>query len=228
MLCLLLISKPWLTATEIAPDRIGTSSWDTMYGAKTDAIRGIRTGRLLQYDPSKNTVKVMARNLYFPNGIAVDPNESYLYFTETFTLRLLKYSLNTGELESIVDGGLTGYPDGVDCAWRGETAKTSSSYRCYAAMPSAFLPIMKLLLKIPPPIDAVFRSLIMALPKTLAPPVTPYGGIVEVDPVNGGIVRLLQDPTGKDAGMFTAVTVHGNKLYLGSLKNDYIGVYDLA
>lgn len=215
-----------MPATEIAPDRIGTSSWDTMYMAKTDAIRGLRTGRLLQYDPSDDSVKVLARNLFFPNGIAVDQNESYVYFTETFTLRLLKYSLSAGKVEPIVDGGLTGYPDGGDCAWRGETAKTSSY--CYAVMPSAFLPIMKLLQKIPPPIDSVFRSLIMALPKTLAPPVAPYGGIVEVDPVNGGIVRLLQDPTGKDVGMFTGVTVHDNKLYLGSLKNEYIGVFDLA
>jgi hypothetical protein len=51
---------------------------------------------------------------------------------------------------------------------------------------------------------------------------------VEADPIiHGGIIRILQDPSGKDDGMFTGVTVHDNKLYLGSLKNDYVGGYDL-
>ena len=37
----------------------------------------------------------------------------------------------------------------------------------------------------------------------------------------------LQDPRGEDIGMLTGVTLWDEKLYLGSLHNDYIGVYDL-
>ena len=47
-------------STEIAPDRIGTRSWDTMFAAKTDLIRGSKSGRLLKYDPSTDTVSVLA------------------------------------------------------------------------------------------------------------------------------------------------------------------------
>ena len=194
--------------------------------AKTDALRGKRTGRLLRYDPVVDEVTVLARGLSFPNGISVDKDETFLLFAETFTLSLLKYTLEGGKLEVVVKGGLTGYPDGADCAWAGITSKVSNL--CYAALPSAFLPILKLVLKMPHPLDQFFRSLLMALPKKLAPPVKQYGGIVEVDPLKGGVVRLLQDPTGKDAGMFTGVTVHDDKLFLGSLKNDYIGVYELG
>jgi hypothetical protein len=197
-----------------------------MYMAKTDAMRGKRTGRLLKYVPSTEEVTVLARNLYFPNGIAVDKDEKFIFFVETFTLRLMKMSLDDGSLSALVEGELTGYPDGGDCGWPGITTETSSN--CYAVMPSAMLPIMKLAMKIPPPYDSVFRSLLMGLPKQLAPPVKKYGGVVEVDPVNGGVIRLLQDPTGEDAAAFAGVTVKDNKLYLGSLKNDYIGVYDLS
>lgn len=54
-----------VTATEIAPDRIGTRTWDTMYMAKTDLIRGKPTGRLLKYDPVTDEVTVLVRNLFF-------------------------------------------------------------------------------------------------------------------------------------------------------------------
>ena len=194
--------------------------------SKMDAMRGKRTGRLLKYDPSVDEVTVLARNLYFPNGIAVDKDETFLYFVETFTLRLMKFSLEDGSISTIVQNELTGFPDGGDCGWPGITTETSAS--CFAVMPSAMVPIMKMAVSIPPPYDSIFRSLIMALPKTLAPPVKKYGGVVEVDPINGGIIRLLQDPTGEDAAAFAGVTVQDNKLYLGSLKNNYIGVYDLA
>ena len=47
-----------------------------------------------------------------------------------------------------------------------------------------------------------------------------------VDPENPEATPvLLQDPTGTDIAALTGVTVHDNKLYLGSLHNDFIGVY---
>ena len=49
-----------------------------------------------------------------------------------------------------------------------------------------------------------------------------------VDPHTKEYVDLIQDPTGKDIGALTGVTVHDNKLYLGSLENDFVGVYDLS
>ena len=69
------------------------------------------------------------------------------------------------------------------------------------------------------------------LPRTLIPKVQPYGGIVVLDPdktQSSSFVQLLQDPNGKDIGHLTGVTVHNNKLYLGSLQNDFVGVYDLS
>jgi len=56
-----------------------------------------------------------------------------------------------------------------------------------------------------------------------------YGGVLEINMESNTMqnrVRCVQDPDGTDIGMLTGVTVHDDKLYLGSLRNDYIGVYD--
>ena len=216
-------------ATDIAPDRIGTRTWDTMYGAKSDLLRGKRTGRLLQYNPETEEVSVLARDLFFPNGISINKDETAIYFAETFALQLMKYNIRDGSLTTVVDAHEhTGYTDGLDCSWKGITGKSS---HCYSVIVSPVVPLMKLAWLIPHPFDIVFRSFLMSLPKKLAPPVKPYGGIIEFkddDSKSGsGMTRIIQDPTGKDVGMINGVTVHNNKLYLGSLYNDYITIYDL-
>lgn len=212
-------------STEIAPERVGTHTYDTMYGAKSEALKVSKTGRILRYDPKTDEVQVMARGLHFPNGIAVDKDETHVFFAETFALRMMKYSLKDDTLEVVVDEGLTGYPDGADCAWKGATSTRSSS--CYAVMPSAMTPLLKKVMAIGHPWDMVVRTLLMGLPKSLAPPVKTYGGLIEINIEASNEFQLIQDPFGSDIGMLTGVTVYDNRLYLGSLKNEFVGVYQL-
>jgi hypothetical protein len=115
--------------------------------------------------------------------------------------------------------------DGVDCAWEGVTA--NKGY-CYAVNPSSVVAAGKLLSKLPHPLDKYIRTLLLALPKSLLPEVVPYGGVTVIDPVSNKYIELLQDPHGSDISFLTGVTVHDNKLYLGSLHNNVIGVYDLS
>ena len=78
--------------------------------------------------------------------------------------------------------------------------------------------------------------LLLNTPRTIIPKTEPYGGILVLDPegsssdASGGspVLKLIQDPNGKDIGHFTGIAVHENKLYLGSLKNDFVGVYDMS
>ena len=79
----------------------------------------------------------------------------------------------------------------------------------------------------PHPIDTLLRTVLLAIPKWMLPKPAPYGGITVVDPESSAYIRLLQDPDGSDIGHVTGVTVHNNKLYLGSLENDFVGVFDL-
>lgn len=50
---------------------------------------------------------MLARNLWFANGIGVDKDETYLIVAETFALSLVKYHLTgdkAGTMEYIVKG----------------------------------------------------------------------------------------------------------------------------
>jgi hypothetical protein len=107
--------------------------------------------------------------------------------------------------------------------------KSDSSY-CYSVIISYIVPTQKLLWKLPHPLDAIAKIILLMLPKSLIPKTKPYGGILAVDPEKTGsdsVVNLFQDPRGKDIAHLTGVTVHNNKLYLGSLVNNFVGVYDL-
>ncbi len=115
--------------------------------------------------------------------------------------------------------------DGVDCGWKGVTADTSL---CFAANPSSMTPVHKLLLKPPHPIDVIIKTMLFLLPKEMLPHTEPYGGITVLDAETSTYIGLIQDPTGADIGHLTGVTVHDNSLFLGSLDNDFIGVYDLS
>jgi len=212
-------------ATDIMPDRVGTRTWDTMYAAKLDLMRGKRMGRLLEYDPNTHQVRVLAKNLWFANGIGVDKDESYIFMAETFALQLVKYHLTgpkANTVEVVVESHqMAGFPDGADCAIVGRKTK------CFAVMPSAMVPLVKLIHKVPYPFDKYLRNLVMALPKKMAPKIKPYGGIIQVDPDTNEI-QYFQDPNALDIGHLAGVTVRKNSLYLGSLKNNFVGVYDLS
>jgi hypothetical protein len=104
---------------------------------------------------------------------------------------------------------------------------TGKEKHCYAVLPSTVVPAQKLLYKLPHPIDAILRTLLLSLPKQLLPKTVPYGGVIVVDPEKNEVVELFQDLKGEDCAMLTGVTVYGNKLYLGSLHHNRVGVYDL-
>lgn len=85
---------------------------------------------------------------------------------------------------------------------------------------------MKMIQTVPHPIDWFLRLLLLPLPKSLAPKPPEYGCVVEID-METGAIRTLQDPDGTDLEFITGVTAHDNKLYLGSLHRDVVGIYDL-
>lgn len=192
--------------------------------SKLDYARGKRAGRLLRYDPDADEVTVLATGIWFANGIAIDKDETFIMISESFAGRALKYHIqrnDEGETDVMADG-FPGYPDGADCSW--------STGLCYAPMPSSQVMVMTLIWKLPHPIDMILRSMLMMLPRSIAPKPVPYGGVMEIFPGNdthpGKVLRILQDPKGRDIGMITGVTLHDNKIYLGSHKNPFIGVHD--
>jgi len=214
-------------ASDIPPERSKEDKkhFDTMYGFKMDMLRAKKSGRLLQYDPSTDKVTVLVNDIWFANGVAVDEGEEFVMVVESSMLRILKYHLKgskKGQLEVMVDK-LPGMPDGIDC---------TSVKLCYVPLPSSIPPIKYFLQKFSPSAEAWLRTLVMMLPSSLLPKPVRYGGVVEITQGSNitpsEISFFFQDPDGDYISMLTGVTEYNGKLYLGSLRNNFIGVLDLS
>lgn len=74
-------------AVDIGPD--GTlyftdaSYKHTVDHAFFDLIEGKPHGRFLSYDPSTKQTKVLVKDLYFANGVAVSADKTFVIFCET-------------------------------------------------------------------------------------------------------------------------------------------------
>eukprot|EP00585_Thalassiosira_rotula_P018078 CAMPEP_0196194836 /NCGR_PEP_ID=MMETSP0912-20130531/155_1 /TAXON_ID=49265 /ORGANISM="Thalassiosira rotula, Strain GSO102" /LENGTH=436 /DNA_ID=CAMNT_0041467181 /DNA_START=1 /DNA_END=1311 /DNA_ORIENTATION=- len=208
-------------ASDISTDKDVTGKWDAMYGSKLEGIRGKRTGRLLRYRPDTGEVDLLAMNASFANGVAVDKDETYVLYTSTFDVTVMKYHLSgemEGRSERLLDG-FTGFLDGVDCSFQRGL--------CYVAIPSTLSPVARTMFAAP----SWVRSLSMMMPRNWTPDAEPYGAVAEIYPgdenMPARILRTMQDPDGRDVSFVTGVTEHGGKLYLGSLHSNSVGVVSI-
>ncbi|KAJ4845788.1 hypothetical protein Tsubulata_041453 [Turnera subulata] len=79
-----------------------------------DILEGKPYGRFLSYDPITKQTTVLARDLYFPNGVAVSPDQDYVVFCETPMRRCRRYYIRgekKGSIEKFVE--LPGLPDNI-------------------------------------------------------------------------------------------------------------------
>lgn len=212
-------------ASNIPPERDIDLTFDVMHAYKLDFMRGKKTGRLLMYNPYTDETIVLVDDIWFANGVAVDADEKFVLICETSMFRVLKYHLSgpkMGQLEISVDM-LPGHVDGVDC---------NSDGMCYVAIPTPVVGLSKLLYKLPKNIEAVIKTFFMMLPKWFSPKPMRYGCFLELKMERNEndkdvIQRIVQDPYGDQISSITGVTEHKGKLYLGSLENPFIGIYQI-
>jgi len=58
-----------------------------------DLMEAKAHGRLMSYDPATGTVKVLLKNLYFANGVALSRDEDFVLVNETYRYRITRYWL---------------------------------------------------------------------------------------------------------------------------------------
>lgn len=167
-------------------------------------------GRLLAYDPATKTTRLLLDQLYFANGVAISPDQTFLLFAETNKYRIQRYWLTgarAGEVETLIDN-LPGFPDGISSNGRD---------RFWIALATRRNAALDTLLPYP-----FLRKVVARLPRALSPAPELYGFVLGID-LNGKITHNLQDPTGMSYALVTNVIEHGNKLYLGSLIGPSVG-----
>lgn len=175
-----------------------------------DLLEARPHGRLLSYDPASGETKVLVKDLYFANGVALSANEDFVLVNETYRYRIARYWLKgekAGTHDIFIDN-LPGLPDNL----QGDRQGTF-----WVALPT------------PRKADADFlhrhpwlKAQMAKLPRALWPKAIPYGFAIALNE-QGEIVRSLHDTSGTHLRMITSVKPVGDYLYFGSLDNDRIG-----
>jgi len=176
-----------------------------------DVLEHRPNGRVFVYDPSSKTLRVLIRDLYFPNGVALSPDGAFLVVNETWKYRVLRHWLTgpqAGKTETWIDN-LPGLPDNVTAAPSGGywvALYTPRNAQLDSMLPRPFL-----------------RKLSLRLPAAIRPKPAHHAYVLKLDS-EGKIALDLQDASAGAYAPVTSVTEHAGMLYLGSLEADGIGV----
>jgi len=166
-------------------------------------------GRFLAYDPKTKTTRALIDELYFANGVAIAPDQSFVLVNETWKYRVLRYWLSgdkKGTWDVFIDN-LPGYPDNISLNGNGTFWLALANPRnpqADALAPHPFL-----------------RKVVWRLPSFAMPQAVRYSFVLGLNR-DGNVTHNLQGPLGKLAPV-TSVNEFGEYLYLGSVEDNAIG-----
>ncbi|OEL34629.1 Protein STRICTOSIDINE SYNTHASE-LIKE 5 [Dichanthelium oligosanthes] len=179
----------------------------------TDILEARPHGRLMSFDPATGRTAVLARDLYFANGVAVSPDQSSLIYCETVMRRCSRYHITgdkKGTVEKFIDK-LPGFPDNIRYDGEG---------RYWIALSAGRTLQWDLLMKYP-----FVRKLVYLVEKFVA---LPHGlknsGTMSVT-LDGEPVSTYTDP---GLALATGWLKVGKHLYYGSLTETYLSRIDLT
>jgi sugar lactone lactonase YvrE len=184
---------------------------------KADLLEHQPNGRLLAYDPRTKQTRVLLRDLYFANGVALspDPDQSFVLINETGTYSVRRLWLKgpkQGQSDTFIDN-LPGFPDGISSNGR-DTFWLALVNRRDAAL-DGLLP------------HPFLRKVVMRLPAFLQPNIKRYAFVLGLD-ANGRVVRNLQDSSPQCFAQIANVVEHKGTLYFGSIGESAIGRMPIA
>jgi sugar lactone lactonase YvrE len=182
---------------------------------KEDVLEHQPNGRFLAYDPRTKQTRVLLNDLYFANGVAVSPDQTFVLVNDTSSYRVRRYWLKgekAGQSDVFIDN-LPGFPDGVSSNGRDTF---------WVALVNRRDPGLDFLLPHP-----FLRKIVWRLPSFLQPNIKRYAFALGLD-ANGKVVQNLQDPSPTCFAQIANVVEHKGKLYFGSIGESAIGRMTLA
>lgn len=180
----------------------------------TDIIEHQPNGRLMAFDPQTQKPRTLLKGLYFANGVAVSPDQTFVLVAETGKYRIQRLWLKDpkeGMVDTFIDN-LPGFPDGIS---------SNGTNKFWLALVT---PRQALFDKILP--HPFLRKVIFRLPKFLQPAPERYSFVIALDS-QGRVVENLQNGSSDCYAQIANVVEHDGKLYFGSIGEDTIGRYAL-
>nr|KYP52783.1 Strictosidine synthase [Cajanus cajan] len=162
-------------------------------------LTGDRTGRLLKYVPSTQSVHVLLKGLAFPNGVALSNDNSFLLVAESTTLKILKIRVGDSKTNIIETfAQLPRSPDNIKRNAKGEFWVALNSGR-------------GLISRSKNEIETTH------LPWTTDPVAIKFDE-------DGKIVEVLDGEHGQQLDSVSEVEEHEGNLWIGSAVQPYVGV----
>lgn len=189
--------------------RFPAQDWGgTLPASVLDIVEHGDTGRVIEFDPVKNTARVVLSGLNFANGVAADTDEQFVLVNETGAYRVWKLWIGgarQGQSEVIVDN-LPGFPDNIargqnGVFWLGIVGPRSADIDKYDDNP-------------------FWRKVMIRLPESMRPSPEPYGMVVGINS-EGQVLHNLQAPSGK-LYTTTGLVETDSDLYVTSLTAPFL------
>ncbi|TAL81862.1 MAG: ABC transporter permease [Candidimonas sp.] len=205
---------------DIAPDgRVFFSEATIRYEMhewQIDSLEGRGNGRLICYDPKTGQTRTLVKNLIFPNGVCLGPDQQSVLFAESWACTIKRYWFDgpkSGQVEVVIPN-LPGYPDNINRA---------SDGNYWVALMGMRGPAFDLAMREPD-----FRKrMAKRLPQDewISPNIN-VGCVIKINE-RGEVLDALWDLSGVNHPMITSMREHRGYLYLGGISNNRIGRYKL-
>jgi sugar lactone lactonase YvrE len=191
--------------------RFGIEQW------KDDFVQNTRTGRLARLSPD-GSVEVVLDGLAFANGVALSADEDFVCVAETGARTVVRRWLtgNRAGMRDLLCHNLPGYPDNI---------ARGSDGLIWVTLASPVDPLVERLQAGP----MALRRMVTRIPAALQPKpkrtvrVQAYAG-------DGSLVHDLDvrpQEHGASYHMVTGVREHAGRVWMGSLHEPAVAVYDL-
>ena len=180
----------------------------------SDLLEHQPNGRLLAWDPKSQTIRMLLKEIYFANGVAVSPDQSFVLVAETGMYRVRRYWLSgpqAGQWDVFIDN-LPGFPDGIS---------SNGKDKFWLALVTPRQAFFDRLLPHP-----FLRKVVYRLPKSLQPAPQRYSFVIALDS-RGRVVDNLQNGSPDCYAQIANVVEHNNTLYFGSIGEDTLGRFTL-
>lgn len=181
----------------------------------SDILEHQPNGRLMAFNPQTQTARTLIKGLYFANGVAVSPDQSFVLVAETGKYRVRRLWLKEPKegMDDMFIDNLPGFPDGIfsngaDKFWLALVTPRQAIFD--RSLPYPFL-----------------RKMMFRLPKMLQPAPERYSFVIALDG-QGRVVENLQNGSSDCYAQIANVVERDGKLYFGSIGEDTVGRFTLS
>ena len=179
-----------------------------------DLLEHQPNGRLMALDPQSQKPRTLLRGLYFANGVAVSPDQTFVLVSETGMYRVRRVWLKEPKIgqEDIFIDNLPGFPDGISSNGRD---------KFWLALVTPRQALFDRMLPYP-----LARKMVVRLPKFMQPAPQRYSFVVGLD-VSGRVVENLQNGAPDCYAQIANAVERSGALYFGSIGEDTVGRFVL-